>query len=179
MIRLADVDLPGRVLDIGGGGEGIIGRLKADQAVAIDTSAEELTDAPEGPLKLIMDGRDLGFPDGVFDTVTSFFTLMYVDSEGHEAVLSEAARVLRPGGRLAIWDVELPARGQRDEDIAVFPLHVGLPEDRVETGYGTLWPSEPLTMSRYASLAERIGLHVVEEDRSGRIFCLELLKPRA
>lgn len=178
-VTLTDVDAPGRILDIGGGGEGIIGMLKGESVVAIDTSTEELAEAAEGPLKLVMDARELMFLDAMFDVVTSFFTLMYVDREDHEAVLSQARRVLRPGGRMMIWDVELSARGEREEDIAVFPLSVELPEARVGTGYGILWPEEPLTMTHYADLARRIGFDVVGEEQTGRVIYLELLKPRS
>lgn len=176
-ISLAGFDAQGRILDIGGGGEGIIEMLGGDRVVSIDTSAEELAEAAEGPLKLVMDGRDLTFLDGMFDVVTSFFTMMYVDREDHEAVLSEAYRVLRPGGRLMIWDVELPARGKGPVDVAVFPLLVELPDGQVETGYGTLWPQEALTASHYADLATCIGFEVIGRERSRRVFSLELLKP--
>lgn len=40
--------LQGRILDIGGGGEGIIGRLYREQVIAIDCCQQELDDAPDG-----------------------------------------------------------------------------------------------------------------------------------
>lgn len=67
-----------RILDIGGGGEGIIGLLYGSKVVAIDQRKKELEEAPEGPLKIVMDARELNFLDNSFDAVTSFFTLMYV-----------------------------------------------------------------------------------------------------
>jgi len=177
-ISLTGFDAEGRILDIGGGGEGIIGIVGGDRVVSIDTNAEELAEAAEGPLKLVMDGRDLTFLDEMFDVVTSFFTMMYVDREDHEAVFFEAYRVLRPGGRFMIWDVELPARGEGMGDVAVFPLLVELPDGQVETGYGTLWPDETLTTSHYADLATSIGFEVIGDERNRRVFYLDLLKPR-
>jgi ubiquinone/menaquinone biosynthesis C-methylase UbiE len=174
---VGDFVAQGRILDIGGGGEGIVGMLKGEQVVAIDKAQQELVEAAEGPLKLVMDARELTFLDEMFNVVTSFFTLMYLAREDHAAVFSEARRVLRPGGRLMIWDVELPARGERQEDIAVFPLVVELPEGLVETGYGILWPEEPLTMSHYVDLAAQMGFDVIKRDRDGHVFSLELLKP--
>ena len=50
-IVLEDFAADGYILDIGGGGEGIIGQLKPAQVVAIDLSARELLGAPAGPLK--------------------------------------------------------------------------------------------------------------------------------
>ena len=49
----------GRILDIGGGGEGIIGRVYTGQVTAIDNRAEELEEAPDGPCKLVMDAAQL------------------------------------------------------------------------------------------------------------------------
>lgn len=47
--------LTGPILDLGGGGEGIIGRIYGRQATAIDNRQEELDEAPDGPKKLLMD----------------------------------------------------------------------------------------------------------------------------
>ena len=41
-IDLSNIELKGRILDIGGGGEGIIGQLKGKQVVAIDRRESEL-----------------------------------------------------------------------------------------------------------------------------------------
>ena len=41
-------ELEGSILDIGGGGEGTIGRLYGTQVIAIDNRQEELDEAPEG-----------------------------------------------------------------------------------------------------------------------------------
>ena len=46
----------------------------------------------------------LEFPDGCFDSVTAFYFLMYLFPEDMGAVFSEAARVLKSGGRMYIWD---------------------------------------------------------------------------
>ncbi|GBC96382.1 Demethylrebeccamycin-D-glucose O-methyltransferase [bacterium HR16] len=49
------------------------------------------------------DMRRLPFPDAAFDSVVNWFTAFgYFDEEGNRRVLTEACRVLRPGGRLLI-----------------------------------------------------------------------------
>src|SRR5450759_5315691 len=53
----------GWILDIGGGGEGIIGRIKGSQVVAIDLYSWGMNRTPRGPLKLVMDATDLKFLD--------------------------------------------------------------------------------------------------------------------
>ena len=60
-LRLTKLRGDGLILDVGGGGEGVIGRLNGAQVVSVDTSAEELREAPGGPLKLVMDARELRF----------------------------------------------------------------------------------------------------------------------
>ncbi len=45
-------ELSGSILDIGGGGDGIIGRLYKDSVTAIDNMQEELDEAPNCCKKL-------------------------------------------------------------------------------------------------------------------------------
>ena len=103
------MELNGSILDIGGGGEGVIGRIYAGQVTAIDVSRVELDEAPGACRQLVMDATAMTFPDASFDHVTSFYTLMYMTAEQQRMALLEAARVLRPGGTLHIWDAAFPA----------------------------------------------------------------------
>lgn len=76
---IIDKTIKWTILDIGGGGEGIIGRIYQSQVTAIDNRQEELDEAPEGFTKLLMDACDLKFEDSSFDNVSLFYTLMYID----------------------------------------------------------------------------------------------------
>ena len=166
------------ILDIGGGGEGIIGKLKGRQAIAIDTNKRELVEAAPGPLKIVMDAADLQFLDESFNTVTSFYTLMYIkDSETQRQVFTEVYRVLREGGQFLVWDVILPHRETANKDVAVFMLAVKLGEEEVVgTGYGMLWPEEGRKPSYYVELARNAGFEVVLQKEAGRRLFLELRK---
>jgi len=137
-----DFDSPGYILDIGGGGRGVIGELKGEKVIAIDPSKRELEQAPAGPLKIIMDATDLQFLDSTFGTATSFFTLMYIKGPDHEKVFCEVFRVLKSGGLFLIWDAIIPQRLDEDKDIAVFPLLVKLPHDMRCYGQrkNKIWP---------------------------------------
>ncbi len=175
-VAVEDFPASGYILDVGGGGEGVIGRLKGTQVVAIDISRRELEDAPAGPLKIVMDATDLQFLDETFNTATAFFTLMYVPGSDHPKVFEEIARVLRPGGRFLIWDVELPERLDAEKDVAVFPLLIKLPGEEIATGYGTRWPARQQDAGYYIGLAEASGFEVLRKQASGGTLFLELRK---
>ncbi|MGR3542585.1 MAG: class I SAM-dependent methyltransferase [Hasllibacter sp.] len=56
---------------------------------------------------------DLPWPDGAFDLVTMFHVGMNLPDKA--ALFAEVARVLRPGGRFALFDL---MRGEQDGDLA-------------------------------------------------------------
>ena len=176
-VKVNDFDASGFILDIGGGGEGIIGQMKGKQVVAIDPSRRELEGTDDGPLKIVMDAGDMLFLDGAFDVVTSFFTLMYIEGSDHEKIFEEAFRVLVSGGRFLIWDVDLPQCSDEEKDIVAFYLTIKLPNREVETGYGTKWPEQRQGLPYYVEIAERVGFIASNHEESGRVFSLELQKP--
>ena len=110
--RLLGSERIGRLLDVGTG----TGRMAelfeplADAVVALDNSPEMLRLArarlqhlAPGRVELVQgDFATLPFGDAGFDTVLFHQVLHYAQSP--EAVLAEAARVTRPGGRVAIVD---------------------------------------------------------------------------
>ena len=120
----------GRVLDVGTG----TGRMAelfepaADAVVALDNSPEMLRLArarlqhlAPGRVELVQgDFTALPFADAAFDTVLFHQVLHYAQSP--ETVLGEAARVTRPGGRVAIVDFASHDR----EDLRSAQAHVRL-----------------------------------------------------
>ena len=110
-VTVANFQASGYILDIGGGGEGIIGQMKPAQVIAIDLSKRELDEAPAGPLKIVMDAANLKF-----------------------------LRVLTRGGRWLVWEAVIPRALEKDTRGPVFRFRFHLPGKVVQTGYGTLWP---------------------------------------
>jgi ubiquinone/menaquinone biosynthesis C-methylase UbiE len=176
-VSLEDFQHEGWILDIGGGGEGIIGRLKGDAVVAVDPSRRELEEAPPGPLKIVMDARELNFLDEAFATVTSFFTMMYIAGPDHAKVFQEVFRVLKNGGKFLIWDGVLPVQLDDDKEIAAFLLRVKLPDEVVKTGYGTKWPTSEQNLEYYMSIARTTGFEIVETAEDDRMLFMKLRKP--
>jgi SAM-dependent methyltransferase len=178
-LTVEDFDASGYVLDIGGGGEGIIGRMKGQQVVAIDLYKRELLESPPGPLKIIMDATDLKFLDGSFDTLTAFYSLMYMNPETQRKAFAEAVRVMKPGARWLIWDAIIPTVLDPQTAGPVFYFNFKLPKETVRTGYGTLWPKERHDLSYYKALAEGCGLRVAaaqEQESVFSTFFMELRK---
>jgi len=165
-----------RIIDLGGGGEGVIGRLRGAQVTAVDIRQQELDDAPAGPVKVVADARRLPFPDRSFDAATAFFFLMYVPGEDRSKVLKEAYRVLRPGGTLQIWDASIPPQGTRRERLFVVPVKVKLPRQTIATGYGAPWKGREMSCDAVAHLARRAGFAVAPQATSGQTFRLVLTR---
>lgn len=138
-VDLSNIKLEGLILDIGGGGEGVIGQFKKDQVIAIDHNKRELEEAPEGGVKIIMDADKLKFLDNTFDTVTSFFTLMYIPKSEHKKIFEEIYRVLKKDGHLVFWDVIIPKRENKIHEMFSLPLKIKIDDKELDTGYGVFW----------------------------------------
>ncbi len=172
-VELSPIETDGFILDLGGGGEGIIGRLNGSQVVAIDTRKEELTETHNQALNVVMDAAELTFLPRSFDVCTAFFSLMYMPKRIHRKVFEEVSRVLKDNGRFLIWDVRIP------ESVAAngtfyMDLKVRLPNDEVNTGYGVRWQAQSLEYFR--EMAMLTGFKVIKESNKGETFYLEMRK---
>ena len=176
-VSVHDFQSDGYILDIGGGGEGIIGILKGERVIAIDTRKSELAGAADGPLKIVMDARDMIFMDNSFNTVTAFFTLMYLKNEtDYERVFSEVHRVLKPGGLFLIWDVNVPLRPEGEKRNYLLPVRVIVKDRLIETGYAQPWPMKEHDMAYYLDLAEKSGFCFIKGIENGQTFLLQVEK---
>ncbi len=177
-LEVKDFASEGFILDIGGGGEGVIGRLKGSDVIAIDIRKDELEEAADGPLKIVMDARDLKFLDGSFDTATAFFSLMYIhNSEDQAKILAEAWRVLKPGGRFHFWDVDLSERASLDHPFFIVFLRYRVRQFERGTGYGQRWPEEARGEPYYLNLAEKAGFRHITTERKEHTFYMLFEKP--
>lgn len=174
---IADFPADGLILDLGGGGEGVIAQMKGSQVVAIDLSPRELAEAPGSPLlKIVMDATELKFLDASFSTLTCFYTLMFVPVEKQSKLLEEARRVLKTGGRFLLWDVEVPPPPEPGKKVGIFYFNFLLPAATVRTGYGTLYRETARGAAHYEALARQAGFEVRTRRAQGRSFFLELVK---
>jgi SAM-dependent methyltransferase len=99
-----------RVIEIGAGDARLAWPMAGEAALwlAVDSDSDELRVAAEdlrknplGPLRLLeCDGRALALAPGSFDIALFTWSLCCVPLDGMATALSEACRVLRPGGLL-------------------------------------------------------------------------------
>jgi SAM-dependent methyltransferase len=173
---LSTVELTGRILDVGGGGEGIIGQLKGANVVAIDRRASELEEAAEGDyLKVIMDATDLKFLDNYFDTVTAFFCLMYVPPSDRKQIFREIYRVLKKGGEFIIWDLIIPEKKNNNQDFYGIDLSINLGKTKIPTGYAIRWNREQ-NFDTYSKLGEGLGFKIREYKTEKNTFYIRFIK---
>lgn len=155
----------GTILDVGGGGEGIVGRVYGAAVTAIDNRQDELDEAPEGTHKLLMDARAMAFTDGVFDNATLFYSLMYMPLDARGAVFREIHRVLAPEGQLFVWDADIDRATPFVTDLRV---HCGA--EAVKTTYGVY--DDTLRHDARSIIDQAEGLFAIAErqERDGHFF---------
>ena len=164
--------LHGRILDVGGGGEGVIGRLYPKQVVAIDKDEGELMDAPGDFERLRMDATKLTFPDASFDAATFFYSLMFMTAGEQCAALTEAVRVLRPGGRLCIWDCAFDRAYPEPFSVN---LTINLDGEILHTTYG-ICKLDGQSMAQIAEICRVLHLRPLRAEKSNAHFYLEFEK---
>lgn len=171
MIQLSK-ELNGKILDVGGGGEGIIGRLYRDQVVAIDNRQEELDEAPGGFEKMLMDATDLQYDDASFDHVTFFFSLMFMSAEDQKQAIMEAARVLKIGGEIHIWDCDI---GSAYPEPFSVDLEIILPNKFISTTYG-VGKLDAQSCASISKLCADTGLTFITQNVANDYFYLVFQK---
>lgn len=131
LLDLANVGQGTSLLDIGTGPGTLIGPAveRGAEVSAIDIAPEMVDQAKSrhpGVDVRTADAASLPYPDAIFDAITIGFCLHHVADA--RAVLSEANRVLRPGGRLsfAVWAPQ--------EELEAFGLAFGAVVDNVDLG---------------------------------------------
>jgi len=173
-IVLNELPCNGFVLDIGGGGEGIIGAIYGSKTVSIDISEKELQEVNNDALKIIADGANLPFLNNTFDLGYMFFSLMYMDSNEKLAVLKEVYRTLRPGYKAIIYDLTM--QPIQNKYIAI-PLTIILPNGEImKTGYGSDVQKCWQTAEAIENLVKQAGFIIVNKSTNDAVFFLELVK---
>jgi ubiquinone/menaquinone biosynthesis C-methylase UbiE len=146
------------VIDIGGGGEGIIARIGKERVTAVDKFQSEIDEAkPKAPEAkwIIADARNLEFPNEHFDHATAFFSFMYMSNKDKEDIIREVKRVIKGGGEFWIWDAVI----RKTKGVFLIKIKVILPDKQVvKTAYGV--SSKVQKIDSISSLLEDEGFRV-------------------
>jgi len=175
-ITLEYIQTEGLILDIGGGGEGLVSRIVGSKVCAVDIRMSEIREAQiHGPPAnwFVGDGQALCFQDKVFDVVTLWFSLGYMsDWSIKQCVLEEAHRVLRNTGRLSILASNIPESCER----LIFWGHFTLPDGTVsQTGYGVKGGQDQ-TLERVVDLLKDIGFKIQSQEDNEAWFKIKAIK---
>jgi SAM-dependent methyltransferase len=172
----------GRVLDLGGGSGVARGYLR-DDVVYVNLEPSPEWPAPAAGAFVLGVGEQLPFADGSFDAVLSLWSLNHAADPA--AVVAEARRVLRPGGRLIMVLEDMRPRWS---DLAQAPFGDGSRPrarsvvKRMLAGLGLRpWPLQP----DHTRLRERDLLRWLDgaaiESRAwrGRYLTFDVMSPAA
>ncbi|MCL2343660.1 MAG: class I SAM-dependent methyltransferase [Firmicutes bacterium] len=169
-LKLSPIETDGLILDIGGGGEGVIGKLCGRRVVSIDLDRQELEEVQNDALKLVMDAGNLKFLDGSFEAAAAFFSLMFLEEDRLGDVFAEVYRVLKPGGVFYIWDLAMEGAEAGEPPIVCVPLDIELPFERLHADYGCARRTQ--SAASLAALARAAGFAAVEDESRGRMIVM-------
>lgn len=172
-MRIAvDNTLKGKILDIGGGGEGVIGQIYRQQVTAIDNNEEELKEAPDVCDKILMDAVALSFSECEFDHVTAFYSFLYMTREEQEKAVREAFRVLKHDGSFHIWDTII---FQAYPDPFTVSLDIDVNGSLIHTTYGIV-KTDPQDMELFISMCQEAGMTLRQKAIENGQFYLRFSK---
>ena len=170
-----DIAFP--IIDLGGGGEGIIGQLYKENVTAVDSRQDELDETPDGPTKVCANAMNLPFEDNSFASATAFYFFMYLQSNDYKDVIKEAFRVLKPGGLFYIWDTLIPPKTHELKELFLVPVIAELPNKFIHTAYGVKWSNRLMNCDILSDITLEIGFKVHTKAENKNSFTLVCQKP--
>lgn len=180
-ILLDRIEKEGLIIDIGGGGEGLVSRIEGSRVYAVDVQMDEVREARiHNPPSnwFVADGSSLPFRNSMFDVATLWFSLGYMKQWSIKTnVIKEVYRVLKEDGQISIKAMKIDC----DEEKLVFRVDYSLPDGTLSrTGYGVRG-SQNQTLDTVSALLQEIGFTILESQNNGhwfKIHCSKSLKSR-
>jgi len=175
-IVLHRINTKGLVLDIGGGGEGLVSRIAGDKVCAVDYRISEIREAQihNPPANwFTADARALPFKDSTFDMATLWFSLGYMNEWSVKGtVLTEVLRTLESEGRLLIMASRIDCNEQR----LIFSVQFTLPDGTVsKTGYGVRG-NQNQTLESIVALVREVGFKDIQSENHDWWFEVQAFK---
>lgn len=178
-IQLIDLEpIPGResILDIGGGGEGLVSRLEGQRVFAVDIRFDKIQEARLYDVHsqwILADARSICFQDASFNVASFWFSLGYFHSFKLKfAALAEAFRCMKEGGLLSI----IAAKIANKEEKHVFNAHFVFPNGSIsQIGFGVRGKQNQ-NVAIISQLVRSAGFKVIGSERHKYWFRIEALK---
>ena len=164
----------GSVIDIGGGGEGIIAQIGKENITVIEKRQDEIDEArSKSPTSkwILADATSLKYNNGSFDNATAFFSGMYMSIETFEEVCKEVHRVLKNNGQFWIWDAKI----SENKELFIIRLTITLPNGKkVRTAYGSGIKSRGLSEIEQKLKDANFQVEVIDDQK--KWFFLKAIK---
>ncbi|MFX0054421.1 MAG: class I SAM-dependent methyltransferase [Candidatus Hermodarchaeota archaeon] len=116
-IELEQLPREGLIIDIGGGGEGLVSRIETSRVCAVDFNLNKIREAMiYGQMSqwILSDARMLPVKDEGFNVATLWFSLGYIqDWDSKRQVLAEAARAMKQSGHISIIGARITCSDSR------------------------------------------------------------------
>jgi len=176
-IHLDDLPKDRLILDIGGGGEGLVSRIGGKHVCAVDYRMSKILEAKihDPPANwFVADARSLPFQDRSFDMVTVWFSLEYMAGWSvKERIMAESFRSLKRGGDLSIYAGRIDCKEER----FIFNGLFILPDGTVsKVGYGVRG-NQGQTIDRVCPLLRRVGYDDLQIEDNDWWFKVHAHKP--
>ncbi len=156
----------GNIVDIGGGGEGIIVQIGGERVTSIDKRQSEIDEAkhkaPEATW-VLADAKDLDYSNDHFDNATSFFSIMYMSNEEKIEVFKEVYRVLKPHGEFWVWDASI----SKEKGVFFIKIKAVIPDKKVvRTGYGVSSKKQTINVVTKLLVEEGFKVEIIENKKN-------------
>ncbi|MFX1262731.1 MAG: class I SAM-dependent methyltransferase [Promethearchaeota archaeon] len=176
-IELKQLPREGLIIDIGGGGEGLVSRIETSRVCAVDVNLNKIREAMiYGQVSqwILSDGRMLSVKDERFNVATLWFSLGYVqDWDSKKQVIAEVARVLRRSGQISI----LGARITYTDSRFVMRALLHFPDGSVsKMSYG-MAGTQVQDAESVIRLLQETGFSKITFEDSGHWFRIDAQKP--
>lgn len=178
-IKLRHIRHEGLIVDIGGGGEGLVSRVETTRVCAVDISLNKIREALIHGLVsqwLLSDGRALPVKDDVFDVATLWFSLGYIqDWKVKNQLMSELVRVLKPSGCISIIGAKIDCNEAR----FILRAHFRFPDGTVsQMSYGMRGAQEQ-NVDSVAEMLRQTGYQDIAFEDNGHWFRIDARVPKA
>ncbi|WP_066714574.1 class I SAM-dependent methyltransferase [Clostridium sp. Marseille-P299] len=160
MIKI-EKNIQDKILDIGGGGEGVISSIYGENVIAIDYRKDELDELPYACEKMVMDASEMSFEEEYFQNVTAFYSFMYIEKNKHRKVIREIYRVLKNGGNLYIWDTDILQETEGNSPYIV-DLNIDANGRMIQTTFGIIKPDAMQSCDYFKELCAENGFELAD-----------------